>query len=108
MGLIPFSSPDHLKALLKLTELRLEDTKVTATGVAALQAALPKCKIFVSAPVQAELEKMVKPSSSNLSATADRRTAEWVLGKGGALTIGINGQAKEVKTIAFKQANARG
>ena len=34
-----------LKALMKLTELHLEKTKVTAQGVANLKKALPKCEI---------------------------------------------------------------
>ena len=35
----------HLEELANLQELKLTGTKVTATGVAALQKALPKCKI---------------------------------------------------------------
>ncbi|MBI3465848.1 MAG: hypothetical protein HY000_22755 [Planctomycetes bacterium] len=36
---------EHLKGLKNLRELNLAGTQVTAAGVAALQAALPECKI---------------------------------------------------------------
>ena len=36
---------EHLKELKGLTILNLEKTKVTAKGLEALHAALPKCKI---------------------------------------------------------------
>ena len=43
---------------LSLTDLALLRTKVTAAGVAKLQAALPNCKINVDPAIQAELDKM--------------------------------------------------
>ncbi|NLY00187.1 MAG: protein kinase [Rhodopirellula sp.] len=42
---------EHLKAL-KLTELRLGGTQVTAAGVAALKAARPECKIAWAPPLE--------------------------------------------------------
>jgi hypothetical protein len=61
-----------LKGLQGLTELLLEGTQVTATGVAALQAALPKCKITVSPEVQAELDKLMKPSPATAATDPNR------------------------------------
>jgi hypothetical protein len=43
---------DHLKGLKKLRCIRLNGTKVTATGVADLQAALPDCRILVDSELQ--------------------------------------------------------
>ena len=45
---------EHLAALTNLTNLSLRQTKVTATGVAALQKALPNCKIEWDDPANAK------------------------------------------------------
>ena len=50
----------HLYSHSTLQALELGGTKVTAAGVAKLQAALPKCKINVDSAVQTELDKMKK------------------------------------------------
>jgi Ran GTPase-activating protein (RanGAP) involved in mRNA processing and transport len=41
---------ENLKTLQNLTDLNLQDTKVTTAGVAALQAALPNCKVVWQPP----------------------------------------------------------
>jgi Leucine-rich repeat (LRR) protein len=51
---------EHLTSLKNLRVLNLSGTKVTAVGVAKLQAALPNCKITVDPAIQAELDKLKK------------------------------------------------
>ena len=41
---------EHLKGLTKLGEVNLTSTKVTASGVAQLQKALPNCKVTSDGP----------------------------------------------------------
>jgi hypothetical protein len=97
---------EHLKAVQTLTELRLIDTKVTAAGVAALQAALPKCKITVSPAVQAELDKLTKPSPATATTDPDRQAAEWVLGRGGTVVLYLGGERRVAKSLAELPAAA--
>ena len=47
-----------VQKMANLKQVGLYGTKVTAAGVAKLQAALPNCKIEVDPAVQAELDKM--------------------------------------------------
>jgi serine/threonine protein kinase/Leucine-rich repeat (LRR) protein len=68
----------ELAALKKLESLNLVATKVTAAGVAALQKALPKCRIVSDF-------------------TADRKAAAWALSVGGSITIRSDGKDKGVR-----------
>ncbi len=54
----------HLSSLSKLTDLRLKGTKITAAGVAALQKALPNCKI--------EWDDPAKPTTSEPAASGTK------------------------------------
>jgi len=48
---------DHLAGLTNLEELNVTGTKVTADGIARLQAALPKCKIVSSVKSEPRLAR---------------------------------------------------
>ncbi len=62
----------HLTGLKKLTYLNVEGTKVTLAGVKRLMAALPTLQIACTYDGKQD---------------ADRQLAEWVLGKGGTVTL---------------------
>lgn len=59
----------QLAQLSSLTELNLSTAKVTAAGVAKLQAALPKCKITVRPEVQKDLDALAKSFGSQAATT---------------------------------------
>jgi hypothetical protein len=48
----------HLKRMPNLHVVRLHNTRVSATGVAALSVALPNCRIEVSEELQGELDSL--------------------------------------------------
>lgn len=75
----------HLESLKSLTEVTLQKARVTAAGVAALQKALPKCKIEWDGGVKAE------------TADPERRAAEWVLSVGGGVAITVDGKTVEIR-----------
>ncbi|HEX7377721.1 MAG TPA: hypothetical protein VF278_11445, partial [Pirellulales bacterium] len=68
---------EHLKHLPALTSLDVQDTKVTAAGVEALQKALPDCKVFWNPP------RLPAPGAGD----RDRAAAEWVLAQGGKVDV---------------------
>ncbi len=76
---------DHLKPLGNLQGLSLGGANVTAKGVAALEKALPKCTI-------------------TWDGNAERQAAEWVLAKGGKVTVDFDG--KETPISAAKDLPA--
>jgi hypothetical protein len=76
----------HLYGLSNLWNLWLTNTKVTAEGIAALQKALPKCKIHSDFAAEG-------------AADPDRRAAEWVLSIGGKVTVRTAEQEREVAEI---------
>ncbi len=97
-GAFTDSSLEPLKALNTLAELDLARAgKVTAAGVARLQAALPKCKIAVSPAIQAELDKLSKTSPATAATDPDRESAQWVLRNGGTLQVNFDGETKNVR-----------
>jgi len=78
----------HVSSLKNLRTLDVRVTEVTAAGVAALHEGLPECKIIwgdYGNPTTVEPTVVADP---------DRRAAEWVLGKGGMITIEVEGIGK--------------
>ena len=67
----------HLYGLKKLEMLDLRDTKVTPKGIAALQKALPNCK----------LESNFKAAMLNGSPKTEREIAEWIIRIGGRVAV---------------------
>ena len=83
----------HLKTFKSLQKTFLFGTKVTATGVASLQAALPDCDIrWDKAPAPTVPKPAVVPS-----ADSERRAAEWILGLGGEITVRCDSRKIEVR-----------
>jgi serine/threonine protein kinase/Leucine-rich repeat (LRR) protein len=74
------------ESLENLTNLTLEGTSVTIEGAAALQKALPDCRIRwneTSRPMQ--------------EGTIDRRTAAWVVARGGEIVMSDTGTGEELR-----------
>jgi formylglycine-generating enzyme required for sulfatase activity len=61
-GQVTDKSLEHLKPMQKLTELHLEETKVTAAGIAALKAALPNCKVTWEPPAGQSMGAAPQPA----------------------------------------------
>ncbi len=89
-----------------LKTLNVKFTKVTPAQVAALQKALPNCKIEWDAaapspqpsPVKGEGAKPNTPQPAAASGL-DRKAAEWVLSKGGSVTIAVgNSKPRQLTT----------
>jgi serine/threonine protein kinase/Leucine-rich repeat (LRR) protein len=74
----------QLAALIDLTEVRLSSTKVTAAGVAALQKALPKCKIAWDGREIPDRKAIVLMGGNDLSGwtTREGKPARWKAGDG--------------------------
>jgi serine/threonine protein kinase/Leucine-rich repeat (LRR) protein len=81
----------NLHAMKNLKSLNLTETKVTAAGVAALQKALPNCKIEWPS-----LGQFYGQSASQ--ADPARKAAEWVPSKGGTVGMSVNGKFMQLST----------
>jgi len=75
-----------------LTKLTIRRTKVPPASIAALQKALPNCKITWDFPSNA-----TTPTNAP-AVDPDRRAAEWVLSIGGKVDVNVGGRF--IKTVA--------
>ncbi len=93
-----------LAACQALKSVNVDKTKVTETEIAALQKALPACRIVWESPPLRGDPESGKPVSDKPAAAAatspDREVAEWVLSLGGRVGISGNGGDLEIKAGA--------
>jgi Leucine-rich repeat (LRR) protein len=85
-----------------LTSLNVKQTKVTASGVAALQKALPNCKIEWDGENKGSGAGIQVPGvgvpgvGNDAPIVSDRQVAEWVLSKGGVVDVVIDSAWQQV------------
>ena len=78
-----------LQECKRLNRVDVKNTKVTPASVAALQKALPNCKI--------EWDGAARPEPSAVAqGDPDRRAAEWILSVGGVMDVTVAGQTKRI------------
>ena len=77
----------RLHAATQFEEIILGGLKITETGVAALRAALPRCTVKFEPAIAGAVVETV---------SEDRSVAEWVLSKGGTVTLKLEDKEQEV------------
>jgi Leucine-rich repeat (LRR) protein len=82
-----------LESSKSLVTLNVISTKVTAAGVAALQKALPNCKIDWDDPA-----KTATPQPAS-NPDPDRKAAEWVLAMGGRVVVSLDGSLRVISAV---------
>jgi len=84
-----------LESLKNLSDLTLDDTEATIDGAAALQRALPDCRIHWN-----DNARVMQEGST------DRRTAAWVVARGGEVVMSGPGLKDEFKVHALNELPA--
>jgi len=77
----------RLHAATQFEEIILSGLKITEAGVAALRAALPRCQVKFEPAIAGVAVETV---------SEDRSVAEWVLSKGGTITLKLDDKDQEV------------